>query len=428
LEYESLLERDWMLLMDFDREVESICEQPLRLRYLKDGLPASHVPDLLVWRRGRPELCDVKSEERLADPDFQAQVHATGRACAEAGVGYRVLSEPDRLLLMNVRWLAGFREPPVDLDGERERMRVVLSGGPSTIAELLSGSWEVALACPVLMNMLWTGVAMLDVGIPIGAESRVGVVEDGGVMEAAWPLAVGGRLVIDGETVFVNAVGGAEVHGFTAAGAPVRFVLMDGRAARHAAGPAGDAVLRAAIVAEAQELADASDVRKMQFRARVASRLARESGEPLELPCSRQTFNRIVDEVLGSTGLFRLPAKSRRSAQSAPSEDLGSLVAERPGEYVAIDTTALDVFAIDPFTFQWVGLDLTAALDVCTSSILAFRLTPFSTQGSISRCCYPIFSRRRRSTAAGPRMCPTRIAGCRRTWCCARSSCRRGRR
>jgi transposase InsO family protein len=41
----------------------------------------------------------------------------------------------------------------------------------------------------------------------------------------------------------------------------------------------------------------------------------------------------------------------------------------------------LDVFAIDPFTFQWVGLDLTAALDVCTRSILAFRLTPFSTQG-----------------------------------------------
>jgi hypothetical protein len=31
LEYESLLERDWMLLMDFDREVEWICEQPLRL-------------------------------------------------------------------------------------------------------------------------------------------------------------------------------------------------------------------------------------------------------------------------------------------------------------------------------------------------------------------------------------------------------------
>ena len=119
----------------------------------------------------------------------------------------------------------------------------------------------------------------------------------------------------------------------------------------------------------------------MQFRARVASRLARETGEPLVLPSTRPTFNRIVDEVLAPTGLFRLPAKSRRSAQSAPDDMFGSLVAERPGEFVAIDTTSLDVFAIDPFTFQWVKLDLTAAIDVCTRSILAFRLTPFSTQG-----------------------------------------------
>jgi transposase InsO family protein len=157
--------------------------------------------------------------------------------------------------------------------------------------------------------------------------------------------------------------------------------LVDGRASRLATGSEIDETLRAAIVAEADGLADGSDVRKMQFRARVASRLARESGAPLELPASRQTFNRMVDEALAATGLFRRPAKSRRSALSAPSEDLGSLVAERPGEYVAIDTTGLDVFAIDPFTFQWVGLDLTAALDVCTRSILAFRLTPFSTQG-----------------------------------------------
>jgi len=157
--------------------------------------------------------------------------------------------------------------------------------------------------------------------------------------------------------------------------------LLDGRAARSVTGVRIDDRLRAAIIAEARALENASDVRKMQFRARVASRLAGESGEPLELPATRQTFNRIVDEVLRSTGLFRLPAKSRRSAQSAPSDMFGSLVAERPGEYVAIDTTSLDVFAIDPFTFQWVRLDLTAAIDVCTRSILAFRLTPFSTQG-----------------------------------------------
>jgi hypothetical protein len=31
LAYESLLERDWMMLMDFDHEVDTICKQPLDL-------------------------------------------------------------------------------------------------------------------------------------------------------------------------------------------------------------------------------------------------------------------------------------------------------------------------------------------------------------------------------------------------------------
>ncbi len=173
LEYESLLERDWMLLMDFDREVEWICEQPLRLTYVKDGTRASHVPDLLVWRSGTFELCVVKSTERLEDPVFVAQVRATGLACAETGWGYRVLSEPDRQRLVNVRWLAGYRERPADLDGERARMVSWLATGSATIGELLADAREPALARPVLMHLLWAGDASVDLSGPISDESLV---------------------------------------------------------------------------------------------------------------------------------------------------------------------------------------------------------------------------------------------------------------
>ena len=173
LDYESLLERDWMLLLDFDREVEWICEQPLRLRYRTEDKPVSHVPDLLVWRAGTPELCDVKSVERLEDPEFVAQVRATGLACEEAGMGYRVLAEPDRQLLVNVRWLAGFRERPADPDGERVRMLSVLAAGPSTVGELVSEAREPMLARPVLMHLLWAGEAVADLSEPIGEDSRV---------------------------------------------------------------------------------------------------------------------------------------------------------------------------------------------------------------------------------------------------------------
>jgi hypothetical protein len=173
LEYESLLERDWLLVLDFDPEVESICEQPLRLRYRADGRQASHVPDLLVWRAGTPELCDVKSAERVGDPGFHAQVEATGLACAEAGMGYRVLSEPDRQLLMNLRWLAGFREPPPDPDGERTRMLSGMVVDGNTISELTSCAVEPTLARPVLMHMLWCGDALIDLAQPIGEDTVV---------------------------------------------------------------------------------------------------------------------------------------------------------------------------------------------------------------------------------------------------------------
>ncbi len=130
----------------------------------------SHVPDLVVWRGGVPEYCDVKSKERLEHPEFVAQVRAMELACTEAGFGYRVLSEPDRQLLVNVRWLAGFREPPPDPDGERARMLSLLAVGQSTIFELLSGARAGARTSGADAP-LWVGEVLIDVAEPIAEES-----------------------------------------------------------------------------------------------------------------------------------------------------------------------------------------------------------------------------------------------------------------
>ena len=45
------------------------------------------------------------------------------------------------------------------------------------------------------------------------------------MIEARWPLSIGGRLVIDGEAITVTSVDGADVRGFTGRGEPVRFAL-----------------------------------------------------------------------------------------------------------------------------------------------------------------------------------------------------------
>jgi transposase InsO family protein len=257
-------------------------------------------------------------------------------------------------------------EPARACNEARQFGSVLLDGGALSDAQLRDAAELLGH-----LNEAWFGYRSGDPGRALPGEPRVGF-DPGQTTIRERVAAKAAELGCSGATLYRKRQDALD-KGLAG--------LVDGRAARSATGPRIDARLRAAILAEAEGLAESSDVRKMQFRSRVGSRLARESGEPLELPSTRQTFNRIVDEVLATTGLFHLPAKSRRSAQSAPSEGLGSLVAERPGEYVVIDTTSLDVFAIDPFAFQWVRLDLTVALDLCTRSVLAFRLTPFSTQG-----------------------------------------------
>ncbi|WP_272269457.1 MULTISPECIES: helix-turn-helix domain-containing protein [unclassified Rhodococcus (in: high G+C Gram-positive bacteria)] len=73
-------------------------------------------------------------------------------------------------------------------------------------------------------------------------------------------------------------------------------------------------------------------------------------------------------------------AKGRRSVADRPRGVLGRLRATRPGEYVVLDTTPLDVFAMEPVTMRWVGVELTVAMDLYTRCILGLRLTPLSTR------------------------------------------------
>ncbi|WP_337249831.1 helix-turn-helix domain-containing protein [Rhodococcus ruber] len=73
-------------------------------------------------------------------------------------------------------------------------------------------------------------------------------------------------------------------------------------------------------------------------------------------------------------------AKGRRSVADRPTGVFGRLRATRPGEYVVLDTTPLDVFAMEPITMRWVGVELTVAMDLFTRCVLGLRLTPVSTR------------------------------------------------
>ena len=95
---------------------------------------------------------------------------------------------------------------------------------------------------------------------------------------------------------------------------------------------------------------------------------------------SRATAHRILAELEKRHPTFRLSTKRNRDIADRPSEAYGKLRPTRPGEYLLMDTTRLDVFALDPVTLRWVQAELTVGMDWYTRCVTGIRVTPVSTK------------------------------------------------
>jgi transposase InsO family protein len=113
--------------------------------------------------------------------------------------------------------------------------------------------------------------------------------------------------------------------------------------------------------------------------AEVAARLAAEHGREA-VPAPKPTRARaLLREMARGTSAFG-GTKAKREIAGRPAAPYGRLRATRPGEYLLLDTTRLDVFAMDPVTLRWVQAELTAAMDLYDRCITGLRLTPVSTK------------------------------------------------
>jgi transposase InsO family protein len=114
---------------------------------------------------------------------------------------------------------------------------------------------------------------------------------------------------------------------------------------------------------------------------RVTLRLAEKYGPETVPEASRAARYKRLKELDKGRHTFG-SAKGRRSVAHRPKGAYGRLRATRPGEYLVLDTTPLDVFAMEPTTLRWVPVELTVAIDLYTRCVLGVRLSPVSTRSS----------------------------------------------
>lgn len=159
--FESWLEREHAMMLDFEAAVVAFSSQPFWLLWHDGKRPRRHAPDFFARKDdGSGLVVDVRADDQIPESDAEA-FEATDRACGSVGWTYRRVGYPDPVLASNVRWLAGYRHPRCAND----QMAAQLVSAFSMSAGLLDGVRAVGdpiAVLPVAFHLLWTQVLQAD--------------------------------------------------------------------------------------------------------------------------------------------------------------------------------------------------------------------------------------------------------------------------
>ncbi|QWF85652.1 TnsA-like heteromeric transposase endonuclease subunit [Amycolatopsis sp. CA-230715] len=172
--FESWLERDTAMALDFDGEIVGFAAQPFWLSWPDTDRARSHAPDFFARTvDGTGIVVDCRPAKRVRPRDAAAFA-ATERACHEVGWRYQLVTGHDPLWLSNVRRLAAYRHPRC----YREAMAVAMLGTFMTPMPLIAGVDRVGdrtAVLPTLFHLLWLGLLRTDLHARLDETSLVSV-------------------------------------------------------------------------------------------------------------------------------------------------------------------------------------------------------------------------------------------------------------
>jgi hypothetical protein len=171
--YESWLERDVVMALDFDPEVVGVASQPFWM-YWHDGHRARrHCPDYFARRSdGTAVVVDVRADDRIEPRDAEAFA-AMEQACVQAGWRFRRLGAADAVVTANVRWLSRYRHPRcAGAEGVAASVLAAFDY-PTALWDGAAAVGDRLAVLPVLFHLLWRHDLAADLTARLGQSTLV---------------------------------------------------------------------------------------------------------------------------------------------------------------------------------------------------------------------------------------------------------------
>lgn len=178
--FESWVERDHLIALDFDRAVTAVVSQPFWLVWpTLAGKTRRHAPDFFVRvADGGVLVVDSRPVERIGERDREGFT-VTQWVCDQLGWRYAVWGVLDGVLIANQRWLAGYRHPRCFEGVVAGRLREVFAR-PQALMVGAERAGDPIATLPVLFYLLWRHELVTDLSLVLSDRSLVRAVVGGG--------------------------------------------------------------------------------------------------------------------------------------------------------------------------------------------------------------------------------------------------------
>lgn len=144
--FESLLELDYIYLLEFDDDVVKYTEQPLTITYTISNRSYKYTPDFLVERKNKTQLIEIKPESKLQiilnDESKFNKYKAAAQYCkSKEYSSFEIVTDNDIRngnLLNNVKFLFAYHNVNVPAINKLKIRNELVANGPQQICQLLT--------------------------------------------------------------------------------------------------------------------------------------------------------------------------------------------------------------------------------------------------------------------------------------------------
>lgn len=170
--HESLMERRFLLTLDFTDDVVAIAAQPMKMDFA-DG--SSHFPDFIALHADQRQVVYNVKPASLIKPKVQIQFDNAAALCLKVGWTHAVVSSFEPAVIANIEWLANFRNAIFRTSPKALDQLFTALAEPASVADAAASMTDAALnsAIPAIYHLAWQGELRLDLSRPLSNATLV---------------------------------------------------------------------------------------------------------------------------------------------------------------------------------------------------------------------------------------------------------------